>query len=150
MLPKNGLAPLRIVIAEDNPQIRDLLRQQLAELGHLVVGEARDGIEVVKLVAGQRPSAVVMDWGLPGQDGLAAAGAISRSAPTAVVVLSAYLASGDPEADARRAGAHAFLAKPYLIEDLDEALEQAVRRFARSGEGAAGHGQADAHVQANP
>jgi FixJ family two-component response regulator len=33
---------------------------------------------------------------------------------------------------ARKAGAHAFLAKPYLIEELDEALEQAVRRYARA------------------
>ena len=122
----------RVVTAEDNPMIRELLRQQLAELGHQVVGEACDGQEVVDLVARQCPDVVVIDWGLPVQDGLAATARILQTAPTAVVVLSAYLAGGDPELEARNAGAHAFLAKPYLIEELDEALEQAIRRFTRS------------------
>jgi CheY-like chemotaxis protein len=130
--PAQRLSQYRVVIAEDNPQIRDLLRQQLVELGHVLAGEARDGIEVVNVVDRERPEVVVIDWGLPIQDGLTATKAILRSTPTAVVVLSAYVSGGDPEADARNAGAHAFLAKPYLMEDLDEALEQAVRRFARS------------------
>jgi DNA-binding response OmpR family regulator len=95
------------------------------------VGEARDGAEVVNTVVRERPDAVLIDWGLPIQDGLAAASAIARVSPTAVIVLSAHVAHGDPEADARAAGAHAFVAKPYLIEELDEALEQAVRRFVR-------------------
>jgi CheY-like chemotaxis protein len=132
MVPDGALSQLRVVIAEDNPQIRDLLKQQLSELGHDVVGEARDGLEVVGIVARTRPSIVIIDWGLPIQDGLVATSEIARTTPTAIVVLSAYVSAGDPEADARRAGAHAFLAKPYLIEDLDEALEQALRRFRRS------------------
>jgi CheY-like chemotaxis protein len=121
----------RVVVAEDNAQIRELLRQQLSELGHTVVGEAADGWEAVRVVANTRPDVVVIDWGLPGQDGLAATASIAKTAPTPVVIISAYVAAGDPEADAREAGANAFLAKPYLIEDLDEVLEQAVRRFAR-------------------
>jgi two-component system, response regulator PdtaR len=125
----------RVVVAEDNAQIRELLRQQLIELGHTVVGEAGDGWDAVRVVARERPDVVVIDWGLPGQDGLAATASIVQTAPTAVVVISAYVAGGDPEADARDAGAHAFLAKPYLLEDLDEALEQAVRRFERSNNG---------------
>ena len=129
-----GVVPTkyRVVIAEDNAQIRELLKQQLAELGHEVVAAARDGVEVVDIVAQERPNVVVIDWGLPGQDGLAASSAIRDQSPVAVLLLSAYVASGDPEAMARRAGAHAFLAKPYLIEELDEALEQAVKRYERS------------------
>ena len=149
MGPANGLAPLRVVVAEDHPQIRDLLKQQLVELGHVVVGEARDGIEVIGIVAALRPSVVVIDRGLPGQDGLKAARAISSVAPTAVVVVSAYVSGGDPEADARQAGAHAFLAKPYLLEDLDEALEQAVRRFARSEASAEARAPAGTPIRTN-
>ncbi|MDB5059335.1 MAG: response regulator receiver, partial [Chloroflexi bacterium] len=127
----------RVVVAEDNQQIRELLKQQLVELGHTVVGEARDGAEVVTLATREKPDVVVIDWGLPIQDGLAATSSITRVSPTAVVILSAYVAGGDPEADAREAGAHAFLAKPYLIEDLDEALEQAVKRYKRTTASAA-------------
>jgi CheY-like chemotaxis protein len=125
----------RVVVAEDNAQIRELLRQQLIELGHTVVGEAGDGWDAVRVVARERPDVVVIDWGLPGQDGLAATASIVQTTPTAVVIISAYVAEGDPEADARDAGANAFLAKPYLLEDLDEVLEQAVRRFERSDSG---------------
>jgi CheY-like chemotaxis protein len=128
-------AKYRVVIAEDNAQIRELLSQQLLELGHEVVAEAHDGIEVVDLVAGERPDVVVIDWGLPGQDGLTAASAIRDRSPVPVVLLSAYVSSGDPELLARHAGAHSFLAKPYLIEELDEALEEAVRRFSRTQPG---------------
>lgn len=122
----------RVLVAEDNELLRELLAQQLVELGHAVVGKARNGVEVVQLAEQEQPEVVVMDRGLPIQDGLAASTAIAARAPTAVVLLSAYMSGGDPEEEARAAGAHSFLAKPYLIEDLDATIEQAVRRFKRS------------------
>ncbi len=140
-----GTAPdtYRVVVAEDNAQIRELLRQQLAELGHEVIAEARNGIDVVALVERERPDVVVIDWGLPGQDGLVATAAIQQKAPAAIIVLSANVSSDDPEMQARRAGAHAFLAKPYLIEELDEALEQAVTRYRKNRPHQALHAGAD-------
>ncbi|HWE63777.1 MAG TPA: response regulator [Chloroflexota bacterium] len=129
---RNSRPRYRVVVAEDNELIRELLAQQLVELGHTVVGKARNGREAVQLVAHERPDVVVLDRGLPIQDGLAASMAIAAQSPTAVVVLSAYMSGGDPEEEARAAGAHSFLAKPYLIEELDETLEQAVHRFKRT------------------
>lgn len=131
MSQTRDLPRYRVIVAEDNDMIRELLCQQLAELGHSVAATARNGAEVVDLVVREQPDAVVIDRGLPVQDGLAASRAIARQAPTAVIVLSAYMSGGDPEEEARAAGAHAFLAKPFLIEDLDAILEQAVRRFRR-------------------
>ena len=119
----------RVVVAEDNELIRELLAQQLVELGHTVVGKARNGIEVVDVVAAVQPDVAIIDRGLPIQDGLTASRAIAARAPTAVVVLSAYMSDIDPEDEALAAGAHSFLAKPYLIEDLDETLARAIRRF---------------------
>jgi response regulator NasT len=130
--PGDELPRYRVVLADDNQLIRNLLAQQLEELGHTVAGEAGDGAEVVEVVARERPDVAIIDLGLPIQDGLAATKAIADRAPTAVLLLSAYISTADPEADARLAGAHAFLAKPYLLEDLDEALEQAVSRFRRA------------------
>lgn len=122
----------RIVVAEDNELIRELLAQQLLELGHTVVGKARNGIEVVDVVSAVRPDVAIIDRGLPIQDGLAASRAIADRAPTAVVVLSAYMSDIDPEEEALAAGAHSFLAKPYLIEELDETLDRAVQRYKRA------------------
>jgi CheY-like chemotaxis protein len=126
-----GRPVYRVVVAEDHPVIRELLVQQLQDAGHTVVGVAEDGVRVVDVVKQERPDVVIMDRGLPLQDGLAACATIAAQAPTPVVVLSGYL-SADPEAEVLGAGAHAFLPKPYSIDDLDEALEQAVRRFARA------------------
>src|SRR5260370_502333 len=122
-------ARYRIVVAEDHELIRQLLAQQLSELGHTVVGEAWNGKEVVDVVAREHPDAVIIDRGLPLQDGLAASRAIAAHSPTAVFLLGAYLSSWAPEEEATAAGAHAFLAKPFLIEELDAALQRAVRQF---------------------
>src|SRR5262249_30127806 len=132
----------RIVVAEDHPLIRQLLIQQLHDLGHSVVGVAEDGLAVLGVVEQEAPDVVVIDRGLPLQDGLAACAAIAAQSPTAVAVLSGYV-SEDPEAEVLANGGHAFLAKPYSIDELDEALEQAVHRFTRANhkreKGAFGH-----------
>lgn len=122
----------RVVVAEDNQLIRELLGQQLIELGHHLAGNAANGIDVVEVVARERPDVVVIDRGLPLQDGLAASRNIAARAPTAVVMLSAYVSNGDPAEEAYAAGAHVFLAKPFSLEDLDAALQQAVRHFSEA------------------
>lgn len=119
----------RVVLAEDNEIIRELIAQQLLELGHTVIGKTGNGVEVVEIVARERPDVAIIDRGLPLQDGLAACRAIAASTPVPVVLLSAYVSTRNPQEEARAAGAHGFLAKPYLIEELDEAIQSAVDRF---------------------
>jgi two-component system, response regulator PdtaR len=122
--------PYSVVVAEDNQVLRDLLVQQLEEHGHTIAGVASTGIDVVELVKQVRPDVAVIDRGLPVQDGLAASRDIATHSPTPVVVLSGYLSQDDPEEEAEEAGAQVFLAKPYTIEELEDALQYAVRRFA--------------------
>jgi len=122
----------RAAVADDHQLLRSLLIEQLIELGHTVVGEAANGVEIVKIVEREHPDIAVIDVGLPLQDGWAAARQIAELSPTAVLLLSGMSLTNDPEHDARLALAHAYLAKPYLMEELNEALDQAVRRFQRS------------------
>ena len=132
MVPPQDSPHYRVVVAEDNQLIRELLGQQLIELGHNLAGDAANGIDVVEVVARERPDVALIDRGLPLQDGLAASRSIATRAPTAVVMLSAYVSSGDPAEEAHAAGAHVFLAKPFSLEELDAALQQAVRRFSEA------------------
>lgn len=125
------MASYRIVLAEDNDLIRELMSQQLAEIGCLVVGKAANGREAVELVARERPDVALIDRGLPIQDGLAASRAIAAATPVAVVLLSAYVSTHDPEKEAWAAGAHGFLSKPFLIEELEAAVLNAVERYRR-------------------
>jgi CheY-like chemotaxis protein len=124
------MPPYSVVVAEDNQVLCDLLVEQLQERGHTIAGVASTGIDVVTLVERVRPDVAVIDRGLPLQDGLAASRDIAAHSPTPVVVLSGYLSQADPEEEAEEAGAQVFLAKPYTVEELEDALQFAVSRFA--------------------
>jgi DNA-binding NarL/FixJ family response regulator len=86
---------MRVVIADDVMLVRSGLARLLAEAGIDVVGEARDGEEVLRLVARHRPDAAIVDIRMPPtqtDEGLQAAQRIRTDHPdTAVVVLSQYV-----------------------------------------------------------
>lgn len=101
-----GGLPVRVVVVDDEPEVRLLLRYVLAGDGRFaVVGEAGDGAEAVRVTERERPDAVVLDLMMPGVSGLEALPRLRELAP--VVVVSAY---DEREAAAAR-GARAFLDK---------------------------------------
>jgi DNA-binding NarL/FixJ family response regulator len=89
-------ASLRVVIADDDGQLRDLMARLLRNAGHQVVGSCGDAREVVELVREQRPDEAILDMRMPPRwatDGLDAALQIRRELPrTAVLLLSAEIA----------------------------------------------------------
>ena len=112
-----GTAPLRIVIAEDEALIRLDLKESLIEEGYEVVGEAADGAEAIRLVEELRPDVAVLDIKMPGTDGLVAAQAIIERHLSAVVILTAF-SQRDLIAQARDAGALAYVVKPFHRNEL--------------------------------
>jgi response regulator NasT len=119
----------RIVIAEDETLIRMNLREALAGLGYLVVGEAADGETAVRLARQLRPDLVVMDIKMPKLDGIHAAAMLSEERVAPVLLLSAY--SGREHVEAARApGIMGYLIKPFREADLRPAIEIAMARFA--------------------
>jgi len=115
---------LRIVVAEDDARLAALVEQLLDADGRFeVVGTTADGDEVVGLVAAQAPDLVLMDIGLPGQDGLAATRAIHARDPDRHVVVYTGSVDYDDIARSDEAGAVGFLHKDALASpDLPEAL----------------------------
>jgi DNA-binding NarL/FixJ family response regulator len=111
------LAPLRLLIVDDQPLIRRGLAMMLAtEAGIEVVGQACDGLDAIAQARASRPDVVVMDLQMPRASGVVATREITASLPaTRVVVLSTY---DDDELvfEAIRAGAQA-----YLLKDASEA-----------------------------
>jgi DNA-binding NarL/FixJ family response regulator len=124
----SGTAPIRVVIVDDHPVVRDGLRSMLSgEADFEVVGDAADGGEAVALADAVRPDVVLMDLRMPGVDGVAAIGRLrDRGNPARVLVLTTY----DTDSDvlpAVKAGATGYLLKDAPREELFRAVRSAAR-----------------------
>ena len=121
-----------ILIADDNEDLRSMLRQLLESQGYTVT-EAADGGEAAETAVRERPALVIMDLGMPGMDGLSAVSEIRRhvSAPeTEILIVSAYDRL-EYRTEAVTAGCAGFMTKP-----LDPtALLRAVRLLLWQGAG---------------
>ncbi len=119
---------MRVLVAEDETIIRLDVRALLERAGHLVVAEARDGLEAVALAAEHEPDLIVMDVRMPHLDGIKAARAITAARAVPIVMLTAYSES-DLVARASEAGAFGYLVKPFREVDLLPAIDTARARF---------------------
>src|SRR5215471_12033292 len=87
---------VRVVIADDHPFFRDGVRRGLSRDGRIeVVAEAEDGRGTLDAIRQDEPDVAVVDYQMPGLDGLAIVRAVVRDQlPTRVLLLSAYTDSG--------------------------------------------------------
>lgn len=84
----------RILVVDDDPHLREVLRYALVRDGH-DVEEARDGAEALRLAAASRPDLLVLDIVMPGMDGLEACRELRKTSTVPVV----FLSSRDEELD---------------------------------------------------
>lgn len=119
---------LRIVVADDEPDMRDWFQTMLPLLGHEVVAVAEDGRDLLEKCREARPDLVITDIKMPDMDGIDAASQIYRDGPIPVIIVSAY---HDPGLIERAEADHimAFLVKPIKQADLEPAIAIATRRF---------------------
>ena len=112
------LEPMRILLVEDNDDVRESLRSLLEEVGHRVT-TAGDGLEGIERGVESRPDVALLDIGLPGVDGYGVARRL-REALGRDVLLVALTGYGLPE-DRRRAlegGFDAHLTKPVTLRSV--------------------------------
>jgi len=117
--------PFEIVLADDDPVLRDLLVLNLEAEG-MVVHTASNGAEALKQVASHKPDLVVLDVMMPVHDGLGVLRAMRDEPSTAripVVLLTARAGESDI-ADGWDAGADYYLTKPFRLEQLLEFIDE--------------------------
>ena len=106
-----------ILLANDDPDLLALCQSLLEEEGHAVESVA-NGRLMVERAQAWRPDLVVLDWVMPEMDGCAATRNLRSQPATASTPILMMSASDDGDAQARDAGADAFLRKPFPPSDL--------------------------------
>jgi len=119
---------LRILIADDEADLRDSMRETLSVLGHEIVGVAATGRELVDQARSTKPDLVITDIKMPVIDGIDAAIEICQDGPIPIILVSAY---HDRELVSRAGESHvlAYLVKPIGQQDLETAISIVMRRF---------------------
>ena len=124
----------RILVVDDEPQIRRVLRATLTSRGYEVV-DARSGEEALGALRESRFNLVLLDINMPGIGGLETCREIRASSEIAIIMLTVRDAEADKVA-ALDAGADDYVTKPFSTPELLARIRAALRRQPAAGEGA--------------
>ena len=119
--------PVRVLIADDHQVVRQGLQMILAESDGeiVVVGEASDGDEAVRLASSVKPDVVLMDLSMPRVDGLEATRRLRDAGVESRVLILTSFAEGEGVRDAVRAGVTGYLMKDVTKTELLTAIRLA-------------------------
>jgi len=126
--------PTRILVVDDEPYIRELIRDTL-KTRRYAVSVAANGVEALEVMARDPHDIVVTDVVMPGMGGLDLVKRLKKSHPLArVIVLTGYPRDSDI-GDFLLQGADEFLPKPFRGNDLVTVIRRAEERIAADGPG---------------
>jgi two-component system, OmpR family, KDP operon response regulator KdpE len=115
-----------ILVVDDEPQIRRVLRATLSSNGYEVI-EAKSGQEAIEMVVTERPELILLDVNMPGMNGLEACNKIRMSFDGPIIMVTVRNAERDKIA-ALDAGADDYIVKPFAIGELLARIRAALRR----------------------
>ena len=119
-------APITVLLADDHALVRRGFRRILEDDAEIaVVGEASDGDEAVRLALTLKPRVVVMDYAMPGTNGLAATRRILKEAPRTIILVLSMHSEDTLVRQAIEAGARGYILKGALDLDLAAAVKRA-------------------------
>jgi two-component system, NarL family, response regulator LiaR len=119
--------PMRVIVADDDPFARRMIKESLQRAGVIVVAEAPDGRQAVELAAFYRPDVVLMDVVMPELDGISATRQIVEMMPDQLVVMLTSSDEDEMGFIGLRAGAVGYLSKDLDVDILPQALDGAIK-----------------------
>jgi two-component system chemotaxis response regulator CheY len=123
----NSQTHYNILIAEDNPVVREVLRGVIRHDDRLrIVGEAANGQAALELVESLRPDLVCLDVLMPGLDGISALKTIKEKFPETRVILVTGQSTSEVVTEALKHGASGFVVKPFNANQLLRAVYNAL------------------------
>ena len=127
-------SPLRILIVDDEPPIRRLLRTSLGAHGYQVL-EAEDGPSALALIRRNAVDLLVLDLGLPGMDGFEVIRQLRESGSSTPIIVLSVRGDEGGKVKALDLGADDYVTKPFGIDELLARVRAALRhRLQQEGE----------------
>ena len=114
--------PIRVMVVDDTPKVRNMLTSMLALDGFEVTGSSGSGREALATIEALAPDVVIIDYKMPGMDGLETARRVRESRPSQIMIM--YSAFIDPQlqAAAEAAGIAVCLAKVEGLAALEHEI----------------------------
>jgi signal transduction histidine kinase len=122
MQQANAATPLRVLLVDDSPWLRQSVREGLERAGLAVVGEAADGAQALTQAVEQDPDVVLMDLCMPGMDGVEATRRIVAKDAEAIVLMLSACGEESLVIEALMAGARGYLPKDAPAAELADAI----------------------------
>ncbi len=120
--------PIRIWIAEDEDELRELLQDALTD-GSRRVRTFQNGREVVEALHQDRFDILVTDLIMPEMDGIAVLNEVRNFLPDCIVIIMTGYASLDTAIQAIRGGAYDYIRKPFKLNELEIVIQKACDRI---------------------
>jgi len=120
------MSSVRILIVDDEPQIRRVLRTTLTSQGY-TVAEAKNGDEALEQIREERPDLILLDVNMPGCSGLEICQEIRRTSDIPIIMLTVRNTERD-KVQALDAGADDYVVKPFGSQELMARIRAALRR----------------------
>jgi len=118
---------MRLLLVEDEPEIRDFLEQPLTDAGY-EVDAAKDGRTAIQLASGKKFDVLIVDLGLPDQDGIDLILQLRRSGISSPVLILSARRSVDDRVKGLEQGGDDYLTKPFALAELLARLRNLLRR----------------------
>jgi two-component system chemotaxis response regulator CheY len=117
---------MRLIVADDAPFIREIVRTVCERNGIALVGEAINGVEAVALALEHKPDVVLMDIIMPEKSGIEATKEIIAVAPDMRIIAFSTADQETMVMRALEAGCCSFLVKPFKGEELLKAVQNSI------------------------
>jgi two-component system chemotaxis response regulator CheY len=126
---------MKILVVDDFPTMRRIVRNLLKELGYSNVDEAEDGMAGLARLRSGKYDFVISDWNMPNLDGLAMLKEIRADASLTHLPVLMVTAESKKEniIAAAQAGASGYVVKPFTAVTLDEKLNKILEKMAKTG-----------------
>jgi two-component system chemotaxis response regulator CheY len=118
------MTKLNVLIVDDAPFIRDVLRHIIKRAGHEVVGEAEDGVQAIQMAQELQPHLIIMDIVMPLKSGVQATKEILEILPDTKIIACSTVDQDNMLMKVMEAGAVEYIKKPFHALEVVRIIEK--------------------------